>query len=223
MRCVARSQHRARTQARLTCASEQVVQELERRAQEVVEAVRKEQEKLAAEAARKIKMRDDEHARLEAAVAEAAALAADYAATYEGRRDIITPEEYADLVRMVLAREPGDPRASEHSLLKFNSLPSKLVCGEFADAANGTIELLKVDERELQDKLAGGLAAMEAEIRAYGNAVVTEMFEYVVNEACEEKVYPNGVRDEGRAGMRLAGSCGLGVGVGGVWELKGWG
>ena len=205
----------ARRWAWLTCASGQVVQELESRAQAIVEEARKEQVKLAAEAARKIQRRDDEFARLEAALAEAAALAADYAATYEERRDIIKPEEHEIFVQTVLAREPGSPRSAEHSLLKFNSQPNKLVCGEFADAANGTIELLKVDERELQDKLAGGLPAMEAEIRAHGNALVTEMFEYVCNEACEEKEYPNGIRDEGRAGMRLAGSCGArGEGLG---------
>ncbi len=79
-----------------------------------------------------------------------------------------------------------------------------LVCGEFADAANGIGELLMVTERELYEKVCGGLQAMELEIKMFGDKETIELFNYVVYEKTSEKEYENGIRDMGRLETCLA-------------------
>ena len=75
-----------------------------------------------------------------------------------------------------------------------------MVCGEFADAANGLIELLQVDEDTLIDKVRGGLEALELEIKMFGDQETIAIFDYVVKQKTSEKEYPNGIRDKGHAG-----------------------
>ena len=79
-----------------------------------------------------------------------------------------------------------------------------LVCGEFADAANGLIELLQVDEDTLIDKVRGGLEALELEIKMFGDEETIEIFDYVVKQKTSEKEYPNGIRDQDREEECLA-------------------
>ena len=41
------------------------------------------------------------------------------------------------------------------------------------------------------------------EVDAVKDVVVTEWFDYIVNEESSEKEFPQGTRDKGRAGRRL--------------------
>ena len=59
-------------------------------------------------------------------------------------------------------------------------------------------ELLKVPERELYEKVCGGLQAMELEIKMLGDAETIELFNYVLYEKTSENEYDNGIRDMGR-------------------------
>ena len=79
-----------------------------------------------------------------------------------------------------------------------------MVCGEFADAAKGLIELLQVEEGELFDKVRGGLEKLELEIKMFGDEETIELFDYVVNQQTSEREYPNGIRDQDREEECLA-------------------
>jgi hypothetical protein len=64
-----------------------------------------------------------------------------------------------------------------------------------------------VDEDDLAAQATGGVDAMRAEIAALGNAGLTQHFDYIVNEVASEMEFPQGIRDKGRAGMRLVDFC----------------
>jgi hypothetical protein len=48
--------------------------------------------------------------------------------------------------------------------------------------------------------MSAGVAAMREEVEAIGDPVLTMWWDYVVNQAASEKLFPIGVRDKGRAG-----------------------
>jgi len=52
--------------------------------------------------------------------------------------------------------------------------------------------------------MAQGLPAVRNEMEAYGEPDVLAQYDYVVNEASSERRFANGIRDKGRAGLRLA-------------------
>jgi hypothetical protein len=162
--------------------------------------------KVKIEAQRLVKQAADERDRLQSAMERVKLMTAEYRSTYDASK-LISVEEYETLVQIVLTRDNDLGKRKQEVELqasRYNAQVKQLVCGEFEDAANGLIELLQCSEDELYDKVKGGLPAMLAEAGAYGNAEVSELYDYVINQPASAKQYPNGVRDEGREGMRLA-------------------
>ena len=134
-------------------------------------------------------------------------MTAEYARTCDtaSSENILNVDDYRELVQTILARDiDASQGASGDSMLRFNSDVKSLVCGEFADAANGLIELLQVEEFDLSDKIPAGLSAMQSEIELFGNEELINLFDYVVNEPASEVVYAQGTRDKGRIGTCLA-------------------
>jgi hypothetical protein len=84
---------------------------------------------------------------------------------------------------------------------RFTSV--ELRTGHLQEAAGGLGAYLGVSEAKMRAALADGEASILAEVKAYGEAEVTELLHYVMHEAASEKEYANGVRDEGRHGETL--------------------
>jgi len=181
----------------------EVEEEIERHVQKMLAIAQEQQAALAAEAASRIKRRDEEFARLQAAMGQVESLVEEYKTSYNPSVHLLDAEHYALLIKMVLAREPNSAGPAGISELKFNSMVGKFINGEFVDAANGLAELLQVDDEDHTVKIKAGMPALEAEIEACGDELVKEAFRYVVREVCSEKKYPNGVRDKGHVGKRL--------------------
>jgi hypothetical protein len=129
--------------------------------------------------------------------------AKDMASKYTGEGEVLSKEEYRDMVRAILSAKPVDATASERSGGRFTSTPKELICGEFEHAANGLYRLLNVDEDDVNDWTKEGIKAMEKEVKRLGDKDVSEHLSYILNEPSSEKTYSNGVRDKGRNGMRL--------------------
>jgi len=142
-----------------------------------------------------------EEARIQALQERAKALQAAYSQRYDRSKDALTPDEYATFVKACLFQPRSD---AANNGAKFLSDPKKLIIGEFEHAAGGFAQLCCVDEDEIGALVAQGLPAVRQEIEAYGKPGVLEHFDYVVNEASSEKAFPNGIRDKGREGLRLA-------------------
>ena len=85
---------------------------------------------------------------------------------------------------------------------KFGGSASHLKLGTIKDTHLGIKHRLQVPkERNLTSE---GITGMAKEIAALDNAELTAEFEYVRHQAATPKAYPHGIRDEGRAGERLA-------------------
>jgi len=129
--------------------------------------------------------------------------AKDMTVMYTGKGAVLTKEEYKDMVHAIMRAKPVDATASERGD-KFTSGPKELVCGEFKYAAKGIFSLMNVSEDEINGKLMRGVEAMEEEVERLGDKDVSDLLKYILYEPASEKEYPNGVRDKGRNGMRLA-------------------
>jgi hypothetical protein len=117
----------------------------------------------------------------------------------------LTVEEFQQVVQNILLgtselvkREPGVPE-----LDKFAVKANELICGEFEHAAKGFFKLLNVDEDDINQSIVSGVAAIEEEVRALGNADVIQQLGYILRQRANEKLCHNGMRDRGHVGMRL--------------------
>jgi len=149
-----------------------------------------------------------EQARMHELQERAKSMQADYEQSYDRSKHALTPAEYATFVKTCLFQPRTDAAASGSGSAaggaKFLSDPKKMVVGPFEAAAGGFAQLCCMDEDDISAQVAKGLPALRQEIEAYGKPGVMEHFEYVVNEASSEKEFPNGIRDKGRTGLRLA-------------------
>ena len=144
----------------------------------------------------------DEQKRLQGLRDRLQSLKTDYSRTYNEAEHLINPQEYEELATSLLMSGTASDAGQ-----KFLSDPNTLITGEFEHAAGGIGELLSVDEDDLAAQATGGVDAMRAEIAALGNAGLTQHFDYIVNEVASEMEFPQGIRDKGRAGMRLVDFC----------------
>ena len=78
-----------------------------------------------------------------------------------------------------------------------------LIASQPAEAARGLAHFMKIDET-LRAGFDKGTAAIVAEVDAHGSNALKEHLHYVLHEPASEKEFPNGVRDRGRNGERLA-------------------
>ena len=140
----------------------------------------------------------DEQKRLQGLRDRLQSLKTDYSRTYNEAEHLLNPQEYEELATSLLMSGTASDTGQ-----KFLSDPNKLITGEFEHAAGGIGELLSVDEDDLAAQATGGVDAMRAEIAALGNAELTQHFDYIVEEVASEMEFPQGVRDKGRAGMRV--------------------
>jgi hypothetical protein len=98
--------------------------------------------------------------------------------------------------------------AVEHST-RFFEAPYKLKTGKPVDAAKGLVDRMRMDPAALHTRLAKGVDAIEEDIACYAAAGsptdiegLAEIVKYVLNEKTSEKLYPNGIRDHNRNGVR---------------------
>ena len=87
---------------------------------------------------------------------------------------------------------------------KFLGDANVLRSGQPAEAARGLAHFMQVDEAVLRAGFDRGTAAIVAEVEAHGSAELLEHLSYVLHEPASEKRFPNGVRDKGQEGKRLA-------------------
>ena len=185
----------------------EVCEEIDRQMLQQTTRLQHTQAELATQVQHKVELCQEECARLEAALATVETMTAEYARTCDtaSSGNILNVDNYRELVQTVLARDiDASQGTSGDSVLRFNSDVKSLVCGEFADAANGLIELLQVEEFDLSDKIRAGLSAVKSEIELFGNEDLINFFDYVANEPASEVVYSHGTRDKGRIGTCLA-------------------
>ena len=89
---------------------------------------------------------------------------------------------------------------------RFVAEPDWLVTGRPIDAARGLNHYLRVEDSELHERLVYGVEAIRREIADGGTDEDQECLQYILSEAAgsSPKVFPNGVRDEGRCGETFA-------------------
>ncbi len=117
----------------------------------------------------------------------------------------VNAQEYRVLVANIQRGLLPTPEAKTlvTSTHKFISEHDDFVCGEYEHAAKGIYELLHADEDMVHRKALLGLGTIEEEVRALGDAVISEQLDYILHHEATEKMCPNGMRDQGHAGMRL--------------------
>jgi len=81
---------------------------------------------------------------------------------------------------------------------RFSAANAYFITGNPMEAVLGLPHYLKVDNKTLLDSQSHGVAAIEAEVRDYGNEELEECLHYVLYEEISEKEFPNGIRDQGR-------------------------
>jgi hypothetical protein len=91
---------------------------------------------------------------------------------------------------------------------RFFEDPYELKTGRPEDAARGLEDRMRADRARLNARIAKGDDGIEEEAEEFaarspkGGAELREIVDYVVNQRTSEKLYPNGVRDHGRNGVR---------------------
>jgi len=118
---------------------------------------------------------------------------------------VLTLEEYRDMVLAIMRADANDGGREG----RFSVEPTDIITGLYKDAAMGLVHRLQVDEDDEDDlnlKLHKDVAidAMREEVAKLGDPVVSEHLRYVLDEEASEKEYPNGIRDRGNVGKRLA-------------------
>lgn len=116
------------------------------------------------------------------------------------KQPLLTEEESAALAT---ALEPGRA-VGDSTQSKFAADVKALIAGQPAEAARGLAHFMQVDEAVIRAGFDKGTAAIVAEVEALGSAELSEHLRYVLHEAASERTFPNGVRDKGRQGERLA-------------------
>jgi hypothetical protein len=129
--------------------------------------------------------------------------AAEYKARYnEGSKDsVLTVSEYKEFVGNV--RLGLLAKSKQEMCNRVVVEPMDLVCGEFEHAAKGFYKLLNVGRNIVNRGLELGVQAIEEEVMALGDEDVIEQLHYILKQRAREKMCHNGLRDKGRAGMRL--------------------
>jgi hypothetical protein len=120
----------------------------------------------------------------------------------------LTAEEYEKVVfNMLMCMLPSVGHDNETLEQKFVAEAHELICGEFGDAAHGYFKLMKVNENEVRNRAVDGVPSIFKEVRELevdqGRDEVMEHLKYILDEHASEKLYPNGMRDKGRAGMTI--------------------
>jgi hypothetical protein len=93
---------------------------------------------------------------------------------------------------------------------RFFEAPYELKTGKPVDAAKGLADRMRMDPAALHSRLAKGVDAIEEDIEGYaaefklsdGKEELAEIVKYVLYQKTSEKMYPNGVRDKNRNGVR---------------------
>ena len=112
---------------------------------------------------------------------------------------LLTSEE-----QQLLLEALSGPERTEADSSKFGGDVRSLIAGQPAEAARGLAHFMKIDETALRAGFDKGTAAIVAEVDAHGSTALKEHLHYVLHEPASEKEFPNGVRDRGRNGERLA-------------------
>ncbi|EOD40299.1 hypothetical protein EMIHUDRAFT_460356 [Emiliania huxleyi CCMP1516] len=115
----------------------------------------------------------------------------------------VPPEERGRLPAAVAAMI-GDELLDRGEIRKVMREASDLVTGTLLEAAHGLQHYMRVSEEHIRQGVAMGTAAIEEEVRALGDAEALSMLQYILHDPASEKEYPNGTRDAGRSGERLA-------------------
>jgi hypothetical protein len=118
---------------------------------------------------------------------------------------VLTMDEYKKMVYHMLLgtwdAHRRDPKGNDYD--KYAVQPKALVCGEFEHAAKGFFKLLNVTDDEVYKRASAGVLAIEEEVKALGDKDVAQQLEYILWHRAREKIFPNGIRDKGHAGMML--------------------
>ncbi len=135
-------------------------------------------------------------------------MAAEYvtSSSSSSKRDmLLNEEEYAEFAYHILLglASSQQVQAQARDGERFVAEARDLICGEFEQAARGFYKLLHVNESEVYDRARAGVAAIEEEVRALGDRNVSEQLNYILRQRASEKMFPNGLRDKGHAGMLL--------------------
>ena len=110
-------------------------------------------------------------------------------------------------------REPLDDNEKQKLLLHLDSLATipttngvgrfigtrELVTGVVEEATAGLSNYMCIDKAKVQTIMKNGEQAIITEIHQLGDMEVIGMLNYILNEPCSEKSYPNGIRDKGRS------------------------
>jgi hypothetical protein len=115
------------------------------------------------------------------------------------RDQVLTAKEYREFlvhIKSALSKQ-------EQALERFVIEPKDLICGEFEHAVKGFYKLLNVSEDEVFTRALGGSKAIEEEVSALGDRNVCEQLNYILGQPASEKLFLNGLRDKGHAGMML--------------------
>lgn len=90
---------------------------------------------------------------------------------------------------------------------RFSGDMADLCTGTLLEAARGLMHYMNVKEDHIYTGVSLGTAAIIEEVRALNDEEAVEMLNYILYERASEKEYPNGIRDLGRNGERLADFC----------------
>jgi len=101
-------------------------------------------------------------------------------------------------------------RAVDKTMEKFASSLQQLKSGQPDEAAAGLMDFMCVDHGKFYDRVGKGVAGIQEEIEVFCEGSedpdvleLRELMRYVIYEKASEKLYANGVRDEGRNGETL--------------------
>ncbi len=140
--------------------------------------------------------------------------AVEMAALYDEGQAPVTRAEYIHIMYSILlsipaksTKEPAtdkELRGPKTTADRFAIEPTDLICGEFDHAAKGFYKLLNVSEDEVfRRRGLDSVAAIEEEVRAFGDSDVSEQLHYILQLPASLKECPNGLRDKGHEGMVL--------------------
>ena len=115
------------------------------------------------------------------------------------REEPLTDSERALVMKHLEDTENGrNGSSSSSNSSKFVSSEA-LVSGSMQHAKMGLRKYLCVGKEKVQTIMKNGEQAIITEINQLGDTEVIGMLNYILNEPCSEKSYPNGIRDKGRS------------------------
>ncbi len=122
----------------------------------------------------------------------------------DGGSTVLTSDEHSEFLMHIIRDVyslSGQPASVTRE--RFAIEPSDLICGEFEHAAKGPYKLMNVPENEVFMRSMRGVEAIKEEVMALGDSNVMEQLNYILLQPATEKMFPNGLRDKGHAGMHL--------------------